>query len=126
MPEAPPPEIPAPEGAGETELVEPQQERRAPEGAERAAETERRREHLRTDTTRTRASRRNRGRRSAKSFAEEFGYVTEILQDQVEGELMSFAAMYQHRIEERQLSAMAASADPDTMYYHQAMAEPDK
>ena len=42
----------------------------------------------------------------------------------VAGELFSFAAMYQHRNGDT-LTAQAATSDPDTMYFHQAMRQPD-
>ena len=42
----------------------------------------------------------------------------------VPGEIFCFAALYQHRTPDVMM-AMSAFSDPDTMYYHEAMREPD-
>ncbi|MGL5936087.1 MAG: hypothetical protein ACRCZI_10770, partial [Cetobacterium sp.] len=44
----------------------------------------------------------------------------------VPGEVFSFAAMFEHRQHDsEEMQVMSATGDPDTMYYHQAMREPD-
>jgi Reverse transcriptase (RNA-dependent DNA polymerase) len=44
----------------------------------------------------------------------------------VPGEVFSFAAMFEHRQHDSaEMQVMSATGDPDTMYYHQAMREPD-
>ena len=42
----------------------------------------------------------------------------------IKGELFSFSAMYQHS-QHGTMTACAASTDPDTMYFRQAMKEPN-
>ena len=42
----------------------------------------------------------------------------------IPGDIFCFAAMYQHRTPNVMI-AMSATSDPDTMYYHEAMREPD-
>ena len=47
----------------------------------------------------------------------------------VEGEIFSVGAMFPHTLGEhplKEMQACAATSDPDTMYLHQAMKEPDK
>jgi Reverse transcriptase (RNA-dependent DNA polymerase) len=44
----------------------------------------------------------------------------------VPGEGFSFAAMFEHRQHDpEEMQVMSATGDPDTLYYHQAMREPD-
>jgi hypothetical protein len=46
----------------------------------------------------------------------------------VPGEVFSFAAMFEHRQHDHdpeEMQVMSDTGDPDTMYYHQAMREPD-
>jgi hypothetical protein len=44
----------------------------------------------------------------------------------VPGEVFSFASMFEHREHDPQeMQVMSATGDPDTMYYHQAMRQPD-
>jgi hypothetical protein len=73
------------------------------------------------DTTLERQSRKGRGTRSVK-FHEEFGYETLLTELAVPGEVLAYAAMV---VEPTEISAMGATADPDTMYFHQAMRQPD-
>ena len=47
--------------------------------------------------------------------------------DGIEGEIFSLSAMFPtNKVEEHPLMAMKATSDPDTMYMHEAMREPDK
>jgi hypothetical protein len=44
----------------------------------------------------------------------------------VPGEVFSFAAMFEHRQHDpKEMQVLSATGDPDTMYYHQAMQEPN-
>jgi len=55
-----------------------------------------------------------------------YAWYSEIISD-IPGEIMCLSAMYPDEgITEDPLLALAASSDPDIMYYHQAMREPDK
>ena len=84
-----------------------------------------------------RSTRANRGQRTAIPYAKEYQSVkakqatiddrddvSEPLVEEVAGELFGFSAMFEHR-EQPELMACSATSDPDTMYYHQAMREPD-
>jgi len=51
---------------------------------------------------------------------------TELLEQEIPGELFSMQALFPHEVSiENPLLAYKAQADPDTMYMHQAMKEPD-
>jgi hypothetical protein len=55
-----------------------------------------------------------------------YSWTSEITSD-IPGEILCLSAMYPYEdLNPNPLVALAASTDPDTMYYHQAMKEPDK
>jgi Reverse transcriptase (RNA-dependent DNA polymerase) len=55
-----------------------------------------------------------------------YSWATEITSD-IPGEIMCLTAMYPTKdLNTDPLMALAASTDPDTMYFHQAMKEPDR
>ena len=74
----------------------------------------------------------NKGERTVETYGDEYGTLGSnkalpaIVESEapVAGELFSFAAMFQHRQGDT-VTACSATSDPDTMYYHQAMKEPD-
>ena len=72
-----------------------------------------------------RSTRMNKGIRTVPTFqmeqeAERAGVT------RVPGEVFSFAAMFENRQHDsEEMQVMSATGDPDTMYYHQAMREPD-
>jgi hypothetical protein len=46
-------------------------------------------------------------------------------EEMVDGEIFAYEASFTDQMHDNPLLAFAASADPDTMYYHEAMQEPD-
>ena len=52
--------------------------------------------------------------------------VAAMLENQVPYEIFAFTAEYEELVDDHPIMAYAASADPDTMYMHEAMQQPDK
>jgi hypothetical protein len=56
--------------------------------------------------------------------------MVEIVDQEIEGELFSFQAMFSQDddslMQDNELLAYKAKADPDTMYLHEALKEPDR
>jgi Reverse transcriptase (RNA-dependent DNA polymerase) len=72
-----------------------------------------------------RSTRLNRGVRTVPTFQMEQA-AERGRQTHVQGKVFSFAAMFEHRQHDpEEIQVMSATDDPDTMYYHQAMRQPD-
>ncbi len=73
------------------------------------------------DSANRRSTRSNKGQFTSQKYHQEFSGLESTFVDR---ELYSFAAMYEHHNHET-ITAKSATSDPDVMYFHQAMRQPD-
>ncbi|MGL5934627.1 MAG: hypothetical protein ACRCZI_03275, partial [Cetobacterium sp.] len=117
---------------GTPTTLQPLSEESVPEPSEQSIQNEsaQPQREAQTNTALRRSARQNKGVRTQPTFQsmqeKEMLRKEMIMDEKVPGEIFSFGAMHEHRNPRSQvLEVLSATGDPDTMYYHQAMKQPD-